>query len=62
MAEHQYEAMKTAVREVLSDGSFHSHKDLFGQVAWRTGSRPSWQDVASAAHAVGVESGYVIKP
>jgi len=60
MPEEQFEAMKTVVREVLADGGFHSLQDTFGQVAMRLGERPRWQDVAHAAHTVGVTSGYVL--
>ena len=55
------EAMQMTVREVLSDGGFHSHRDLFGRVAVQMQERPRWQDVAQAAHSVGVEAGYVLK-
>ena len=51
-----------AVRVVLADGAFHSHRDLFHEVAVQTRMRPRWQDVAYAAHEVGVEAGYVIRP
>jgi hypothetical protein len=60
MAEEQFEQLKQTVRGVLSDGGFHSHQDLFGQVAMSMSSRPRWQDVARASHEVGVTSGYVL--
>jgi hypothetical protein len=60
MDERQTIDVVDAVRLVLADGAFHSYQDLYRETAMQLRSRPRWEDVAQAAHVVGVDPGYVI--
>ena len=60
MEDRQTSMVEDTVRTVLSDGEFHSYRELFREVAMAGRARPSWQDVAYAANRFG-ESGFVIK-
>jgi hypothetical protein len=49
-----------AVREVLSDGEFHTFRDISEQVELRIGPR-DWRELHEATKEVGVLGGFVMR-